>query len=124
MSTLNPQQMRNLLKPKNIYEYLFSGSLGTWNTAPVDLELKYDARPVYLRPYTVPRVHEAMFRKEVNRLVLLGIFKEANDSEWISPPFAHTDPKMDCKGFLSDFRNLNRQLKRKPYLMLKQLEFH
>ena len=28
------------------FKYLFRGTLGTWNTTPVDLELKYDVKPV------------------------------------------------------------------------------
>ena len=45
------------------FEDLFDGTLGTWNTTPVDLELKDNAKPVCSRPYSVPRVHEAMFMK-------------------------------------------------------------
>ena len=49
------------------------------NTAPVDLELKNDTKPVCPRPYPVSRVNEAMFRKEVKILVKLGVLGEAND---------------------------------------------
>ena len=87
--------------------------------APVDLELKDDATPVCSQSYPVPRVHEAMFRKEVERLVKLGVLEEANDSEWGAHYFAQKKPKMNRVIFLSDFRNLNRQLKRNPYPMPK-----
>ena len=60
-----------------------------------------------------------MFRKEVNRLVLLGLIVEANDSEWGAPSFAQPNTKTDSIRFLSDFHNLNRQLKRKPYPVTK-----
>ena len=60
-----------------------------------------------------------MFRKEVNRLVLLGMPKEANEPERGAPSFAQQKPKTDRIIFLSDFRNLNRQLKQKPYPMSK-----
>ena len=63
-----------------------------------------------------------MFRKEVDRLVLLGVIKDANDSWWGATSFAQKNPKMDCIRFLSDFRKLNRQLKRKPYAMPKMRE--
>ena len=42
----------------------------------MDLELKDDGNPVCLRPYPVPRVHEAMFRKEAKRILKLGVLKE------------------------------------------------
>ena len=60
-----------------------------------------------------------MFRKEVNRLVLLGLIVEANDSEWVATSFVHSNTKTARIRLLSDFHNLNRQLKRKPYPMPK-----
>ena len=60
-----------------------------------------------------------MFIKEVNRLVLLGLIVEENYSEWGAPSFAQPNTRKYCIGFLSEFHNLNRQLKRKPYPMTK-----
>ena len=51
-----------------------------WKTPRVNLDLKYNATPMCSRPYPVPRLHEAIFRKEVKRLVKLGVVEEANDS--------------------------------------------
>ena len=67
------------------YEDIFDSTLGTWNTNLVYLELRDYAKPVCSQPYPVPRVHEAMFRKEVERLVNLGVLEEANNSEWRAP---------------------------------------
>ena len=74
------------------------------------------------QPCPVPRVHEGTFRKKVQILVKLGVLKVANDSEWGVPSFAHPREKTNQIRFLSDFRNLNRQLKRKPYPMPKICE--
>ena len=82
--------------------------LGTWNTTPLDLELKDDADPVFLRTYSVPRVHEAMFKKESKRLMILGLIEEANGSEWGAPYFSKLKLKTNRVRFLSDFWNLNR----------------
>ena len=60
-----------------------------------------------------------MFKKEVERLVLLRILEVSNDSEWGAPSFAQPKPKSNRVHFLSDFRNLNKQLNRKPYPMTK-----
>ena len=49
----------------------------------------------------------------------LGVLKEANDPEWGAPSFAQPKAKTNCVRFLSDFWNLNRRLKRKPYPMQK-----
>ena len=118
MQHLSPSEREFILNLKKI-EYLFDGTLDTWNTAPLDLELKDDANPVCSQPCPVPRVHEGTFRKKVQILVKLGVLKVANDSEWGVPSFAHPREKTNQIRFLSDFRNLNRQLKRKPYPMPK-----
>ena len=46
-----------LLQLLNKFEDLFDGTLGTWNTTPVYLELKDDVKPVCSQPYPVPKVH-------------------------------------------------------------------
>ena len=60
-----------------------------------------------------------MSRKEVEGIVNLGVFEEENDSEWGAPSFAQPKAKTNRVKFLSDFRNLNRQLRHKPYTMPK-----
>ena len=42
-----------------------------------------------------------------------------NYSEWGAPSFAQPKCKSNQVYFLSDFRNLNKQLKQKPYTMPK-----
>ena len=119
---INTKEWKRLLSLLRKSEYLFDGMLGTWNTTPVYLELKDDVKPVWLQPYPVPSLHEEMFRKKVKRLVILGVLEEANDSEWGAPLFDQPKAKINPVRFLSDFWNLNRQLKRKPYLMSKWRE--
>ena len=58
-----------------------------------------------------------MFKKEVEYLVLLGLLKKSNNSEWWVPSFAQSKPKSNEVSFLSDFRNINKLLKRKSYPM-------
>ena len=103
-----------LLQLLEKFEDLFYGMLGTWNTNPVYLELTDNTKPVCSRPYPVPKVHKTMFKKESERLVRLGFLKKANDYEWGAPSFAQPKAKTNCVKLLSDFWNLNRQLKRKP----------
>ena len=56
-----------------------------------------------------------MFKNEVERLVLLGVLKVENDSEWGSPSFAEPKPKSNIVSLISDFSNTNIQLKQTPY---------
>ena len=118
---LIPSEQESLLNYLFI-EYLFDGTLGMWNTAPMELELKGGTNTVCSQPYPVPRLHEATCRKEVERLLKIGVLKESNDSEWGAPSFSQPKSKTNRIRFLSDFRNLNRQLKRKPYPMPKTWE--
>ena len=86
-----------------------------WKTTTADLTLKDDAKPVCSRPYPVPKAQKAMFRKEVEILVSLGLLEEANESDWGVPSFAQPKDKTNHVRFLSDFQNLNRKFKRKLY---------
>ena len=60
-----------------------------------------------------------MCRKEVERLIILGVLEEENDSEWGATLFAQPKAKTNRVRLISDFQNLNRQLKCKPYMMPK-----
>ena len=98
---------------------MFYGTLGMWKNPVVNLDLKDDATPMCQCPYPVPRVHEAMLRMEVERLVELGVIEEANNSEWGAPSFTQPKPKTNSVILFSDFWNLNMQLKHNPYPMPK-----
>ena len=106
-----------MLKLLQKSKQLFDGTLGTWKTDPVDFELKEGVKPICSRPYPVAKVHEEMFKKEVEHLVLLGVLEVANDSEWGDPSLEQPQTKSNWVMFLSGFRNLNKQLKQKPYPM-------
>ena len=56
-----------------------------------------------------------VFLKDVERLVILGVLEIENNLEWVAPSFAQPEPKSNRVHFLSDFRYLNKQLKRKTY---------
>ena len=60
-----------------------------------------------------------MFKQEVEHLVVLGVLELANDSEWVAPSFAKPKHKLNQVHFLSEFRNLNKQLKQKQFPMSK-----
>ena len=111
LSAKEKEQLKILL---HRYEILFDGTLGKWNTKPVELEVKPESPPFHGKAYPVPQVHEATLKKEVQRLEKLGVLKRCADSEWAAPTFII--PKKDgTVRFISDFRKLNLALRRKPF---------
>ena len=112
-------QRNELLKLLQRFKESFNGTLVTWKTYTVDLDFKYNVKPICSQPYPVPTVHEEMFKKEVEILVLLGVLEVENYSELVAPSFAQPKTKSNRVNFLSDFSNLNKQLKQKPYPMPK-----
>ena len=76
-------------------------------------------KPICSRLYPVTKVHEEMFKKEFERLLLLGLLELANDSEWGPPSFSQPKPKSDRVSFLSNFRNLNKKPEQELYLCQK-----
>ena len=111
LKDVEQQKLYELLKR---YETIFDGSLGNWKTTPVDFELKEDAKPHSQRYFPVPHLYKETFKKELDRLVKLEVLEKVQQSEWGSPTFII--PKKDNRvRFISDFRQLNNKIKRKPY---------
>jgi hypothetical protein len=57
------------------FESLFDGTLGDWNRPPVSIELKDGAKPYHARPYPITQVNKATLRKEIDRLMGIGVLK-------------------------------------------------
>jgi hypothetical protein len=96
------------------YEDLFDGSLGKWNMGAYDIELRPDVTPYHARAFPIPQVHTGTLKIKVERLCKVGVLKKVNHSEWAVPTFII--PKKDGSvRFISDFWELNKRIKRKPF---------
>ena len=107
-------QREMLLTRLKTFEHLFDGTLGTWKTDPIKIELKPEAKPYCARPYPVPWSQEKKLKDEVKRLEQWGILRKKNDSEWGAPMFTISKPDGTLRS-LADFRELNKRIKRKPF---------
>ena len=52
------EEKEKLLRLLKKFEHLFDGTLGSWKTTTVDLELKANAKPVFQKHYPVPKSQE------------------------------------------------------------------
>ena len=117
-SHLESNERHQLYELLHKYEDLFDRTLGKWKCEDYKIDLKEGAEPYHARPFPIPKVHEGTLKLEVDRLCALGVLKKINHSEWGAPTFII--PKKDgTVRFISDFQELNKCIKRKPYPVLK-----
>jgi Reverse transcriptase (RNA-dependent DNA polymerase) len=118
---LEKDEQRQLLKLLQKFEHLFDGTLGTWKTDPVELELKNsNAKPFHAKPYPVPYSQEKRLKEE---LCSYGVLRKINNSEWACPMFTISKPDGSLLS-LPDLREVNKVIKRKPYFrhVIQKLE--
>ena len=112
---LTSEQQQQLTQLLQKHEPLFDGSLGKMKSEPYDIQLKENAKPYHAKPFPIPHAHEAKLRAEVQRLCDIGVLTKVNDSEWGAPTWVIPKKDGNTVRFLSDFRELNKCIKRKPY---------
>ena len=84
----------SLLRFLRKYEDLFDGMLGEVKTTPVHFELKEGAKPFHGRSFPVPCIHREAMKKEINRMVKLGIIKWKASQ---NGPFQHLQFKKQAR---------------------------
>ena len=65
---------------------------------------------------------EETTKKEITRLTNIGVFHKHNGSEWAAPTSVQPKKTGDMR-VLTDFRQLNKWIKRKPYPLPKITDF-
>ena len=76
--------------------------------------MEENAKPFHARAYPIPQVHEATVRKEIERLCREGVLEKDSESQWAAPTFI-IPKKEGTVRLVTDFRQLNKALKRKPF---------
>jgi hypothetical protein len=115
---LDSQKQNDLTEILSHYKQLFNGKLGCFKGPKVHLELTADAKPFHYRPYPVPERNKRVFKLELERLVTIGVLSRTGPAEYLSPTFVI--PKKDGRvRWVSDFRALNKIIRRKVYTLPK-----
>jgi hypothetical protein len=91
------------------FPVLFGGGLGTLRVRPIYLELRGDARPYHIRPFPVPQSLYSTTKKEIDRLIKIGVLQLDHESEWAAPTFIQPKKTGDVR-ILTDFRKLNEAI--------------
>ena len=107
---LTAAQQHQLFQLLSKFPKLFDGELKTFNGPPIHLELIDNPTPAY----PIPRSQLKVFKQELDRLVRIGVLERAKRSEWIARTFI-TAKKDGRVRWITDFRGLNRSLKRRVY---------
>lgn len=74
---LTTEQQKQLADVLRKFPKLFSGELGCYPNAKVHLEVDPEAKPHRSRYYPVAKVHESLFKEELDRLVQIGVLERA-----------------------------------------------
>ncbi len=112
-SHLTASNRDNLLSVLLRFKLLFDGTLGDWKLLPVSFELKEGMKPYHGRPYPIPHKHKAILMKEIKWLCNMGVLEWQPLSQWALTTFII--PKKDSTVHtISDFRELNKCIVRKP----------
>jgi hypothetical protein len=91
------------------FKKLFDGKLGIYSHWKFHIDLIPGANPKHSRPYPVSRIHLAAFKKELDRLVEIGVLSPTGASKWGSPTFI-TLKKGNTIRWFSDLRELNKEV--------------
>ena len=115
---LTSNQRRDLEKLFSKFEKLFDGKLRQFTDEKIHLDVDPTIRPSRSRAYTVPFTQRELFRQELERLVSIGVLEKCGRADWVSGTFCI--PKKDGRvRWVSDFRALNKAIKRKFYPLPK-----
>ena len=101
---------------------MFDGTLGKYTGSNDTIELKEDAKPYHAKPFPIPKIHEPTLKKDIDRLIKIGVLKKIHNFQWAAPLFII--PKINgTVRFISDFRELNKTIKTKPFPIPKYSRF-
>ena len=111
---MNSEKRTQLLRLLKYFEDLFDGDLGDWVTEPVNLEPKPYSKPFSCKYYPFPIINKDTFRKEIKRLVQIGVLDPVKHIQYGTAVFIIPKKKGTVR-FITDYCRINQKLVIKPY---------
>jgi hypothetical protein len=74
---LSPEQQKDLAKLFKKFEKLFDGNLHKFTDKKIHLEIDSNVSPLRSRAYPVPHRQRDLFKKELDRLVAIGVLEKS-----------------------------------------------
>ena len=90
---------------------MFDSTLGNYTGTEYIID---GAKAYHSKPFPIPKIHKETLKTEVNRLITIGVLKRKNNSKWEAPTYI-IPKKNGIVCFISDIRELNKRIKRKPF---------
>ena len=118
---LNAEEITLLLILLGDFEELFDGTSGDWSTESDDLVLQPYFKPFNRIYYPVTRFNKETFRKELKRLVEIGVLIPVQQSQYSTPVFIIPNKEGTAR-FITDYHRLNKKLVRKKNTLLTIVE--
>ena len=77
LNYLKDKHRNSSLKLLQKYEKITDGTLGKYTASDYSIELKEEAKFSHAKPFPIPKIHELILKKEVNRLIKIGVLKNS-----------------------------------------------
>ncbi len=115
---LTPTEQDQLQTMLLDFQDLFKGQKGNYNGEPIQLELIPGSKPFYAKPFSIPKAYQQITKDEIAPLESIGLPTKVPAAEWAAPTFI-IPKKNQTVRVITDFRGLNKCLKRNPFPMPK-----
>ena len=78
---LNKKQQMELQELLAKFSSLIDGNLGQYNKRKFHIDLKEGSIPVHAKPYPIAHSHQQVFKRELDKLVHLGVLRKCSTTE-------------------------------------------
>ena len=82
---------------------MFDGTLGKYSGSQYTIEVQENSQHYHIQHFPIPKIHEPTLKREVDRLIKIGVLKKITNSQWAAPTFIITDINGTVR-FIYDFR--------------------